>query len=857
MELKWYKMKVMKKTVGPIVILLGIVFGFLFLYPDLHFYFWGDETRQVIPLTISMIHDIRQGTFGFWNWEMGFGATNAMHFLSYLGSPSFWLLYCLPDPQWVINALPLTAFLSLSLAAVFSFLWLSDLTDDELARFAGTVIMTFSGWAIFQFHYYSYLDAWMVLCLLLYGMEEVLQGRKQLLFPVIIALLTVLDLYTMYMASWLILFYMVTRLFMRHGSLSLKEVILHLFRPFLLYLLGLGMAGAVFAMDTVILLSSSRVGGEPILSLKNLFVTPGGFYRILTSMFSPVTNDYDYNLFSSPFKEGTIHTYALFTYSFILCPLLLPQLFVNGREEKKPVRRILILLYVLALIPVFYYVFNGNITSRWSFYYIVFHVLAIVLILSRRSELNQKLLIRSCIGTVVLLLVFTAIALVFHTCSENNRLALVLIIPCLCLACIAYTFGLVKQKRNLFCTVLLLEALLCVCARIVNGKVVTIGKGERALQYEAALLDTSVMDRITAEDQGFYRIGTDESVAENYLLPMAKNFRGNSFYFSLFNPANEAYYHRRITEDWFIPFLPSKMLSYDVFGNTYLVLYDADAPVPAGYELLYETKDRQSHPVRVLHRSSAVTMGYADTVRINAAYAEEADKSLEDYLMNIGVLCETGTQMPQADRSFVSLGTVNNGVIEYAFDEPGTLYLDYSNTEPFGGGSYELYRNGEAVVYREFEEHGYHAVRITEKFDAAGVYAHNTNFPDASIDVHVYWLSDAALASVRKERETKDALVFESEEKGNVRARIKVTGEKKLVASSVPYDPGWKVMVNGTAVKPEIVNTSFIGFELEPGEYEIEFVYTPVGFRTGCAVSVLSLVIYALLGLMKLQKGKR
>ena len=845
----------MKKTVGPIVILLCLFFGFIFLCPGLRYYYWGDETRQVIPLTVSLWHDIRSGTFGFWNWEMGFGASNAIQFLAYLGSPTFWLLLLLPDARMIPDVLPLTTILSLSLAAVFSFLWLKNLVKDETARFAGTVIMTFCGWAVFQFHYYSYLDAWMYLCLLLYVMEENLQGRKKLLFPVVIALITVLDLFTMYMASWLILFYLSARLLMIHGKLSFREYLKKLAGPFCMYLLGLGMAGAVFVMDAVILLTSGRVGGSSggFLSPELFFLTPGGLFRLVTSLFSPVLNDYDFNLFSSPFQEGTIRTYALFSYSFILTPLILPQLVRTRIRELKPVRNTLLILTFCALVPLFYYLFNGNQASRWCFYFIIFHVLALVILLEHRDELDLPLLKKSCIGCVVLLVLFSAAGILAHTAA--NRKALVMIVPLLIAALAGYTVSLCRGNGKLFRTVMMLEALLCLSVRVVNGTVITIGTGERAREYETALFDTSVIEEIQKADTGFYRIGTDEETAENYLLPMAKHFRGNSFYFSVFNPASAAYYHRRVSEDWFLPYLPSKFLSYNVFGNTWVIQTKPDSFVPPGYSLYAETQDALGRPVAVYHRNTATALGYADSRLIDAAYAEEGDRSFEDYLLASGILTDGGALRPESDRRFENLGTVNNSVLEHEIAEPGTLYIDYSSTEPSGAGSYELYRGGEVIAYEEFTEYGYHAVRIEEPCDAIGIYMHHAFFTAAPAEAHVYWMTDRALGELTEERETCDPLVFRSEERGNITAEITVTGEGKYLATSVPYDPGWKVYVNGEKIEPETVNTSFIGFALPKGHHEIRFVYVPRGLYIGSAVSAVCIVLFLILLIRTLRRS--
>ena len=838
----------MKKTLTAAALVLLACFLPVILIPSLRYYYWGDETRQVIPLTISLYNDLHAGTFGTWSFGLSFGASNAIHFLSYLGSPSFWLLYLLPKAEMIPSALPFVTLLSMFAGAVFSYLWLADLTEDWTARFAGTMIMTFSGWVIFWQHYYSYVDAWMYICLLLFAMEEVLQGRKRLLFPAVIALITVLDLFTMYMASWLILFYMTTRLAMK-GRKPL-EIVRELIHPFLLYLLGLGMAGAVFLMDAKLLLASSRVNTGVMSYLtnpSNLFLNPREIYRAVTALFSPVINDYDYNIFSSPFLDGKgIHAYALVSYSFILYPLLFPQVLRVNFSGKKPLLCMLGILILCAFVPDAYVLFNGNTAARWSFYLIVFHVLLLSQLISHRKEWDETLLKRSAAAVILLLSGFSACTLVLHLTTETNRLSILILVPLLAGLCFLYAFSLRRHLPKLFCAALLAEGCLCMYARFVNGRTVTIGKGERALVYERMLYDTHIIDRIKSEDPGFYRITSDEPTAENYLLPSAKGYYSSSSYFSIYNTPSEGYYERRITDTWFIPSLPSKFLSYGVFGNKYLLTFQGEQSfVPYGYEKRFEDTAADGTPVTVYQNAVDTGLGFASAVTFSAPRAEEIDRSLQDYLFMRGIFTESSEGEPVSDDIFVYLGDVNNAVLEYRFDAPGTLFIDYSMSEPAGCGSYELYRNGEAAVYREFDEYGFHAIRIEEPYDAVGVYARNKNFTAGMIDAKLYWIRDEDLAEAYRGLSALDSIETISEEGGRIRAKIRIRNGTKTVATSIPYNEGWRVCADGAPVSVTTVNTSFLGFELEEGEHELLFVFTPAGWNAGKWVSLGSLLVYA------------
>lgn len=63
---------------------------------------------------------------------------------------------------------------------------------------------------------------------------------------------------------------------------------------------------------------------------------------------------------------------------------------------------------------------------------------------------------------------------------------------------------------------------------------------------------------------------------------------------------------------------------------------------------------------------------------------------------------------------------------------------------------------------------------------------------------------------------------------------------------SVGYENGWTVTVNGEEVEPALFGESFIALDLEAGEYEISLSYVPQGKWAGIAVSVGSVLAFAI-----------
>jgi uncharacterized membrane protein YfhO len=73
-----------------------------------------------------------------------------------------------------------------------------------------------------------------------------------------------------------------------------------------------------------------------------------------------------------------------------------------------------------------------------------------------------------------------------------------------------------------------------------------------------------------------------------------------------------------------------------------------------------------------------------------------------------------------------------------------------------------------------------------------------------------------------------------------------------LIASSVPWWPGWKVERNGVRVDPIRVNGAFLGFAVPEGEVDVRVWYDPWTFRLGAIVSlatILALIAYRFMNL--------
>ncbi|MBR1771791.1 MAG: YfhO family protein, partial [Lachnospiraceae bacterium] len=187
--------------------------------------------------------------------------------------------------------------------------------------------------------------------------------------------------------------------------------------------------------------------------------------------------------------------------------------------------------------------------------------------------------------------------------------------------------------------------------------------------------------------------------------------------------------------------------------------------------------------------------------------------------------------------------------------------------------------DGDAVTFEAAQEGLYYAVLTTdgiEKVSLRGVNVSgmgwNTQYLHQNSVIYLGQMAAGqqgriANADTGEEARQMSALVYRLNEDVLAQALSKlseqhlenvtydsthINGELNLAQAgrlilSVPYEKGWQVRVNGTRVEPETFGGAFFALDLEPGAYVLEMRYVPYGFYAGAGISLLSVVLLVVL----------
>ena len=86
---------------------------------------------------------------------------------------------------------------------------------------------------------------------------------------------------------------------------------------------------------------------------------------------------------------------------------------------------------------------------------------------------------------------------------------------------------------------------------------------------------------------------------------------------------------------------------------------------------------------------------------------------------------------------------------------------------------------------------------------------------------------------------------------GYINGDINVTEDKTLLYTSIPYDEGWSVTVDGVEVEYIKILDGLIGVELNEGNHNIEFKYKTPGLLLGSSISLISIIIIVFIEIVK------
>lgn len=819
----------MKKTIFTVLIIVSIAYFGPMVYNNSLLLYWGDELEQLLPHMRQFVQWIQSGSFNLWNPSIGLGSNVFVGFFISLASPFTWIAALFPI-SWLPHLFIYFDLFRFLLTAFFAYQWLSQIIEDENSRLVGTLIITFSGYMMCWIHYGPFIDPFMGYGMILYFAERMFKGRSKLAFSFSVAFAFLLNPYYFYMFTWFLIAYLAYRVWTE------KQDWKHFFNRIVYfasyYLLGIGIISVVLIPVVLILSTTPRVSDLALLDFIPVFDLRT-IYSIITSFFSPVMNDYDYNLFYSYFsvppKMNQPYIFSFVIFIFLLYP------FLRIRFDQKYKMIVFVgLFYFMMFIPGFYKIFNGNTDSRWMFIIVLINAFIASKTL---SHLNQLKWYDWLINAGLLMFLIG----LFYMITGRNLLytlqnQVTLKQHVFYFACMIIAYSIIFNVKNNRIKAYALIVLLIIEGIYVLNRRMTINGAPNYINEDYnvnALFDYPSIDRIKELDKGFYRIDVQDGITTN---PAALDYPGFLMYMSVYNHDTQAYYDNRFMPFRKLEYAPGKVLAKTILGSKYWVPHDGS--IPMGYTWLDD---------EIAINNVDVGLGFASNNRIDLESVTSDNTFIQDIVMFNGIIDPNGTSTFNGYMPHQVIEDGMNDSYDIQTNQNGYFIIDYSRTNPYATCTIEYSSDGQVVYSEVTTEYGYTSVPIYKNAKKVYFYCSNIYYAEEIVPVDIYLVSSLDVEALNNQITKFDFFENVDNNVDYIKADLTVSNNDSVVFTNLPYDKGWKVKVDGVEVETRAVNIAFVGFDISKGKHQVEFSYLPPGLVLGASISGGSLLIVIIL----------
>ena len=843
-----------------------------------------DLYHQYGPLFAELYDRIVEHKSLLYSWNTGGGSSFLGNYLNYLSSPLSFLIF-LFDKEDISYAITFIVALKCILSATsFSYYLKKSFNKDNYFLSAFGILYAFSAYFLAYYWNVMWLDAMIMLPLIALGIEKIFKTGDIKLYTVSLVILFFANYYMGYMCCiFAVLYFFVCFIntYSNDGKLNKNAVYEKKYSTKALMNNVFINRGVKFAFASIIAALICAITLVPVfMILKNSSATSGTFPQTFKSYFDLL------DLITSHFAllETTIRSSGDNVlpniYTGILTFILLPLFLVNNKIKLKEKAT-----YVV-LIIFFVFCFNNNCAEyiwhafhfpndlpyRYSYMYSF-----IIAVMGYKTILNFKgIKVKDIAYTGLAIISFVIICQKFLTNKMTNSTiyATIIFVTLWC----GFLF-LLKNKNAQKKTVSFVLVTFILCETIISSIVGLPLNQDNKNYKENYKTYTDAINYIDNKDSGFYR--TELCYLNTRMDPAYYGYNGISVFSSM---AYESYSQLQSS----LGMQSNKVNSYTyntqtpvfnmMFNIKYLIQTDVSlAPSSNLYKKIYTTSNKKSNV-------------YESKYNLPIAYC--VNSKIDDWVTDEGNPFEI-----QGD--FVKLATGYSNVfkpVEYNstdFDavsgddvtENGTYWLEKSDSSsnygtetvslsPTVDGNLYLYVkssdlktitvNSEKVsdITQNMEDAyildlGYHnkGDEVLVSLDASTMESESTSF-----DFYCYTADDTVVKNMCNSL-AGNSLNVESYSDTTIKGTVKAK-ENCYLYSSIPYDDGWSVYVDGKKAETFEIGGTLLAIELTPGQHKIEYKYFPVGFSYGIIISAVT--VFVLCGFyiynkssLKLNKSKR
>ncbi|MCP8858022.1 YfhO family protein [Latilactobacillus fuchuensis] len=369
----------------------------------------------------------------------------------------------------------------------------------------------------------------------------------------------------------------------------------------------------------------------------------------------------------------------------------------------------------------------------------------------------------------------------------------------------------------------------------------------------------------TPQKAAFQRIGKTFMRTKND--PMQADYFGGSHFNSMLEPSYPNFMGQigEPAGDGFVADtnqteFTDAFLSYRYYLNSQTV----QATVPkTSYkpDLVDYTPIKKAGDIEIYHNPNALALGFAASNQIlkhkktadyplieqnNIAAELSGQTGVNQQLFNLEffntVTYQNVKQKPKLNETFLKIDSKKDGHVIYTFT-PTTNDAYYLTL----GSSLE--KNAVRITINGQTVQQYDTFRDPVVVNLANHVKGQTQTLDFAFSKSEIWLQNINLYRLNTQNFQQTIQKLEANplkirhfSNRAITGTIKITKQKQVLMTTIPYSSGWQVKVDGQTVKPKKALKNFLAVPLKKGQHKIQFTYTPPYLKLGLLISGLTIL---------------
>ena len=874
-------------------------------------YPFGEGSVLVLDLNgqyVYFFEALRKALYGngdlLYSWARSLGGEFTGIYAYYLASPLSYLVFFFSESH-ITEALLLIHLLKCGIAgcSMSYYLKKSQPHIRDLWVILFSTMYALSGYVIAFGHNTMWMDALMLLPLVIYGVEKIVKYQKSTLFIVTMTLTLISTFYIGYMVCIFVLIYFFYYYFSFSGEYK-NNYYGEKFH-FIMSLVRMGIAAVLsIAMAMVILLPTyySLTFGKTTFSGADID------YTSLTSIWNyfkdmEITNQFDIIDSLSKMLPGgydTVRPEGMpYLYAGMLCLFTLPLFFLSTKErirEKVGAGIIMVIMMMTMQNNITDLIWHCFQRPNWLNYRYSFIFIFLVVVFACRGAHYLDFAKSGQIAGIGAGL----IALIVFLQSQNLDIKIGVVsydIYCLWLSiilaiCYLGILGAYLKPRMKQAATILLAAFVCGEA-LLSGTIYLIGL-DCDVVISSRTSYVSFMNRVKGiiydvqeSDSSFYRM--EKTLFRNVCDNMALNMRGVSNSTSTLNAATINFLNQMgysAASHWTV-YKGGTPVNDSLIGMKYVV-YDDLNKVPTVYN---EYMVDSINNVWAYQNPNALSLAYAVNSAIN-----EID--MNDYLtpfeaLNAMITAMLGSEEPievfkpvsfqvSPNPENVSVSThrpgnqTNDRTYRYNYYSKNSNAVDYVNdiryrlnvTDeiPDGANLYMFFASdyarpmqwefftdameeckgsffegeNDCIQYLGTVHQNHHNYRLEIKITSDDGMLYLIDDEQAN---WFWYLDEAVYNDVMAKLAKGNFIIDDDYSESHFTGTINVPAGASTVFTSIPYDAGWNVYVDGEKVETQMTLDALVSFDITPGEHTIELRYFSNYHKWGMLISLGGLLL--------------